>query len=141
MKHMDTERLEKVEELLRQRRGTQLSPEFTRNVMQSIRRLPAPVLLAPPRSWHDYFYALRLLGGGGLAALLLVVATGVALFLPGANDVFAAAQWELADWTLSLSFGEAALSVSALSVLGIVIGGLAMIAVGTFSARNHLLGV
>jgi len=137
---MDEKRLNKVEQLLRAQRGVELSADFKQNVMAEINRLPAPELITPRKSWRDAIYALKLLTSGEKVALGLILAAVVTVLLPGASELLAAAEWELADLTLSLSFGETAVSASLASVMTIAAGTLFMTGVGAYAARNNLIG-
>ena len=137
---MDEKRLNKVEQLLRAQRGVELSADFKQNVMAEINRLPAPELITPRKSWRDAIYALKLLTSGEKVALGLILAAVVTVLLPGASELIAAAEWELADLTLSLSFGETAVSASLASVMTIAAGALFMTGVGAYAARNNLIG-
>ncbi|MBN2080690.1 hypothetical protein JW859_00645 [bacterium] len=137
---MDEKRLNKVEELLRAEQGVELSADFKQNVMAEINRLPEPELLTPRRTWRDAIYALKLLTSGEKVALGLILAAVVTVLWPGASELLAAAEWELADLTLSLSFGETAVSASLASVMTIGAGALFMTGVGAYAARNNLIG-
>ncbi|GEM_PF-2205669 len=137
---MSEERVDKVERLLRQQRGMQLSPQFRQNVMAAIRRLPAPELIAPRRGWRDAVYAFRLLSSGEKVALGLILCGLIALLLPGAGELLLAAQWELGDLALSIEVGETVLSASLMSVIAVAAGLLAMTGVGAYAARNNLIG-
>jgi hypothetical protein len=139
-KQVPSGKSEKVEALLREQHGAQLSPQFKRNVLAAIGRLPEPALLSPPGRARDLLYALRLLSTGERIGLGLALCASVALLLPGAGDVLALAEWELADFTVSFSVGSTALSASLLSVLAVVLGVAFMAGVGAFASRNHLIG-
>ena len=138
---MSEEKLDKVERLLREQQGVQLSLQFKQRVMAAIERLPAPELIAPRRGLSDLVYALRLLSSGEKVALGLILCGLIALLLPGAGELLVAAEWELGDLTLSISLGETALSASLMSVIAVAAGLLAMTGVGAYAARNNLIGV
>jgi hypothetical protein len=141
---MDERKLEQVEQLLRSHGPARLGPQFQREVLAAIAQLPAPALTAPPRPASGWRYAWQLLSTGeklGLGLLGLgLAACLVVLLIPGAFAWFALAGWELNELTLSVSLGESVASASLVSVLAVL--GLAgfMAGIGTFSARNHLLG-
>ena len=138
---MSEEKLDKVERLLREQQGVQLSLQFKQRVMAAIERLPAPELIAPRRGLSDLVYALRLLSSGEKVALGLILCGLIALLLPGAGELLLAAEWELGDLTLSISLGETALSASLMSVIAVAAGLLAMTGVGAYAAKNNLIGV
>lgn len=138
-RQVDDNRAERVEQLLRRQGGTALSPNFRRNVMAAVSRLPEPQVYAAARP-RDLLYALRLLTTGERIGLGLALCAVVALLLPGAGDLFALAELELSDFTVDLSVGGVALSASLLSVIAVTLGVLFMAGVGAFASRNHLIG-
>jgi hypothetical protein len=133
-------KVEQVEALLGRQRGATLSPQFKRNVMVAIDRLPEPSLLSPPARARDLLYALRLLSTGERIGLGLALCAIVALAWPGMGDMLVLAEWELSDFTVNLSVGGTALSASLLSVLAVSLGVVFMVGVGAFASRNHLIG-
>ena len=141
---MDERKIQQVERLLREQGSVQLSPQFRRGIMDAISQLPAPAVTAPPRPASGLGYALRLLSTGeklglGLLGLGLIACLAV-LLIPGAGDWLALANWELGELTLSISIGESVASASLLSVLAVVGLAVFMAGLGSFSARNHLIG-
>lgn len=141
---MNERKLAQVEQLLRSQGPAPLSPHFKRDVMAAIAQLPAPALTAPPRPATGWLYAVRLLNTGeklglGLLGLGLLACVAVML-IPGAGDWLALAGWELGELTLSVSIGETVASASLLSVLAVLGAAGFMACLGSFSARNHLLG-
>jgi hypothetical protein len=141
---MDEQRFTQVERLLREQGPARLSPHFKREVLAAIAQLPDPALTAPPRPAVGWRYALRLLSTGeklglGLLGLGLLACLGVGL-LPAAQDWLALAGWELSGLALSVNIGGSVASASLASVLAVL--GMAgfMAGLGSFSARNHLLG-
>jgi hypothetical protein len=139
-KQLDSGSGEKLEALLREQPAALLSPQFQRNVLAAVSRLPEPALLASPARGRDLLYALRLLSTGERIGLGLALCALVALALPSVSDALALAEWDLADFTVSFSIGGTALSASLLSVLAVALGVVFMAAVGAFASRNHLLG-
>ncbi|MCC7478753.1 hypothetical protein IT575_09890 [bacterium] len=136
----DERKMEKLERLLRAGKPHELSPGFKRSVMDSISRLPAPVLLAKPRGISGLWDTLRRLGTGEKLALGIGALGLCAMALPGVDGLLAAWNFELADTTLSLTVGDLALSASAMSLAATAIGGAFLAVVGAYSARHHLLG-
>jgi hypothetical protein len=133
-------KLERVERLLRARRGTELSAGFRRGIMDSIAQLPEPEQIAPPRAASGLRQFVRLLSTGEKVGAVLVLGALVLPFVPGAGDWLATLEYSLATSELSLSLGDTVLSASMLTVVaaGICAGLLA--AGGAYGARHRLLG-
>lgn len=138
---MQEEKLQKVEQLLRAEGGCTLSPDFKRRVMDTVRTLPPPELLAPRRSWRDWIYALRLLSSGEKVAAGLLAAGVLVLLIPGAAGLLSLWQWELSDLMLSVSIGETVASASLLSVIATAAGAAFVTGAGAYAAKHNLIGV
>ena len=141
---MDERKLEQVERLLRSRGPAPLSADFRRNVLAAIGELPAPAQTAPPQPVSSWRYAWRLLSTGeklGLGLLALgLLACLAAVLIPDLGEYLMLASWEIGELTLSVSFGDTVLSASLLSVLAVLAAAGFMAGVGSYSARNHLIG-
>lgn len=117
-----------AEKLLREERGYALSPDFRRNVMAQVAKLPAPALI-PQRSRLS---PGLLLGG---AAGLLALGGAALLLLPG-GGVLDGLALELAARNLSLSWGSSSVSLDLLTAAALG-AGLALL--GGFSAAASRL--
>src|SRR5687767_27640 len=129
---MTENRQDRIEALLRQQRGIELSPQFRRGVLEAIGRLPDPELLLAARVPR---LALWLSCG-----LLTVLLGALSLAVPHYSATLAAWQWELSDLSVALSVGGLALSASLLSIVVAAAGAAVLTALGIYGRRNHLLG-
>jgi hypothetical protein len=142
---MNNGRDERIEQLLRKQHGVALSPDFRRDVLAAVAKLPDPGLLP---GFVAAASSSRTAAGMpppqlifALAAGVLVMALGALLLVaPHFSATLAAWQWELADTTLALNIGGAALSASLLSLLCAGLGGALLTLLGMYGRRNHLLG-
>ena len=130
---------DRVERLLRAQGPHELSPDFTRRVMEAISHLPDPELVAAPRGLRAAIRALRMLSPGERLGIGLILACVVALLLPGVDAVLEALRWELTGVDLSLNLGGTALSASLFSVIAVCLGSAFMAFVGAYVSRNHLI--
>ena len=134
----DMRKEEQVEKLLRGRGPVPLSQDFKRNVMNAIARLPVPAFIRP-RGLALLRSSLRLLSGGELTALLLIIAGLAALMLPGVGALLDNIEWDLADLHVSLVVGSSAVSGSVTGLIAIVFGLGMMAMAGAYVSRNHLI--
>lgn len=132
--------LERVERLLRAQPAAALAPDFKRQIMARISRLPEPAAMRRGLRPAAALALLSQLSAGERIGLGLVLLGAAALCLPGALDLFNLLEWELADYSLSLSLGETAISASLASVCAIGTGLVALMAAGLISTRQQLLG-
>jgi hypothetical protein len=139
MREKANNRLERVEQMLRQYPATALAPDFRERVMDRVRALPANVHVVQVGRRRDWLYSITNMSSGEkFGALLILVALTLPL-LPGAADWLAAIDYSLQTVELTLVLGSLVLSASLLSAaIVIVLTGL-LAALGIINARYRVL--